>query len=103
MSLLKSIKTVTTVAGTINASASSHRGSAPCADAIPIPMSVICQTMIALRVDETPRKNHTIAKDIAAADATIMMSRKMAPASEFEGSVNVSMMKTTATPQSPRV
>ncbi len=97
------MKIVTIVAGTINVRASPHCGSVPCADAIPIPMTVICQTMIALRVDETPRKNHTIAADITAADATIMMSRNIAPANELEGLVNVSMTKNTPTPQSPRV
>jgi hypothetical protein len=69
---------------------------------MPIPITVICQTMIALRVDETPRKNHTMATDIATAEATIMMSRKIAPANELDGFVNVSMMKITPTPQSPR-
>ncbi len=66
-------------------------------------MNVICQTMMALRVDEAPRRNHTIAADIAAADATIMMSRKIAPANEFEGWVIVSITKTPATIHIPTV
>jgi hypothetical protein len=46
--------------------------------------------MIALRVDDRPRANMMVAIDIAAADSTIRASRKIAPASEFDGWVAVS-------------
>ena len=62
-----------------------------------MPITVICHTMMALRVAERPRTNMTVATDIAAADRTIMASRKIAPASEFDGCVAVSYTNTPDT------